>query len=166
MHLIIDGYNLIHQAPELFLAADLGRGREALCTALRLYRQKKTHKLTVVFDGGPDQEPSRGSLCGVPVIFSGQRTNADGIIASLAAAQGAGATVITDDRELAGHCRAGGAEVIEARVFAARLMDTAQGWLPAAEDDDQGWDFTTRKKGPSQRAPKARRRKERLLGRL
>ncbi|MCA1905993.1 MAG: NYN domain-containing protein [Desulfarculus sp.] len=166
MHLIIDGYNLIHQAPELFLAADLGRGREALCTALRIYHRKKNHRLTVVFDGGPDQEPSRSSLCGVPVIFSGQRVNADGIIAHLAVAQGAGATVITDDRELARRCRAGGAEVIEARVFAARLMDTAQGWLPAGEDDDQGWDFTTKKKGPSQRAPKARRRKERRLGRL
>lgn len=166
MHLIIDGYNLIHQAPELFLVADLGRGREALCTALRLYRKKKAHKLTVVFDGGEALEPSRGTLCGVPVIFSGQSSNADGVIARLAAAQGAGATVITDDRELAGRCRAGGAEVIEARVFAARLMDTAQGWLPAGDEDDQGWDFTTKKKGPSQRAPKARRRKDRRLGRL
>ncbi|MFH1059638.1 MAG: NYN domain-containing protein, partial [Pseudomonadota bacterium] len=157
MHLIIDGYNLIHQAPELFLAADLGHGREALCLALNLYRKKKGHRLTVVFDGGEEPNPVRASLKGVPVIYSGSAQKADDVIAGLARSQGAGATVITDDRELAGRCRAGGAAVIAAREFAARLMDTAQGWLPAADDDAQGWDFTTRKKGPSHREPKARR---------
>ncbi|MFZ5587313.1 MAG: NYN domain-containing protein [Thermodesulfobacteriota bacterium] len=166
MHLIIDGYNLIHQAPELFLAADLGRGREALCTALHIYRKKKGHRLTVVFDGGEEPAPARTSLCGVPVVYSGRDQKADDVIARLAGQQGAGATVITDDRELAGRCRSGGAEVIAAREFAARLMDTAQGWLPAAEDDGEGWDFTTRKKGPSHREPKARRRKQRRLERL
>lgn len=166
MHLIIDGYNLIHQAPELFLAADLGHGREALCTALRIYRKKKGHKLTVVFDGGEEPAPARGSLCGVPVVYSGSAQKADDVIAGLARHQGAGATVITDDRELAGRCRASGAEVVPAREFAARLMDTAQGWLPGAEEGGEGWDFTTRKKGPSHREPKARRRNQRRLERL
>lgn len=166
MHLLIDGYNLIHQAPELFLAADLGRGREALCTAIHIYRKKKGHKVTVVFDGGEEPGSSRTSLCGVPVIYSGRDQKADDVIAGLARSQGAGATVITDDRELAGRCRAGGAEVIAARDFAARLMDTAQGWLPGAEEDPEGWDFTTRKKGPSHREPKASRRKKKRLDKL
>lgn len=166
MHLIIDGYNLIHQTPELFLAADLGQGREALLMALRLYRKKKSHRLTVVFDGGEDLEPRRATLQGLPVIFSGARLKADQVIVELARAQGSGATVITDDRELAGLCRAHGAEVIQARVFAARLMQTAQGAGLALEEDDPGWDFSTKKKGPSHREPKAKRRRNSRLEKL
>lgn len=166
MHLIIDGYNLIHQTPELFLAADLGQGRQALLLALGLYRKKRPHRLTVVFDGGQDLEPRRASVQGVPVIFSGARLKADQVIVELARAQGSGATVITDDRELAGLCRAAGAEVIEARVFAARLMATAQGSPLLAEEEDEGWDFSTKKKGPSRREPKAKRRHSSRLERL
>jgi predicted RNA-binding protein with PIN domain len=166
MHLIIDGYNLIHQTPELFLAQDLGQGREALLMALRLYRKKKSHKITVVFDGGEDPEPRRGSLQGVPVIFSGSQLKADQVIVQLARTQGSGATVITDDRELAGLCRGQGAEVIEARVFAARLMESAQGSGLVVEDDDQGWDFSTKKKGPARREPKAKRRRNSRLEKL
>lgn len=166
MHLIIDGYNLIHHSPELFWAGDMERGREALLTALRLYRQKRSHQITVVFDGGQDLQPRRASQLGVPVIYSGAKQKADQVIVELAGRLGAGATVITDDRELAGLCRVRGAEVIGSRIFASRLMATAQGQAQAAEDDEPGWDFSTRKKGPSHREPKAKRRHHSRLERL
>lgn len=166
MHLIIDGYNLIHNTPELLLAADLDLGRQALLLALNLYRKKKGHRLTVVFDGGQDLEPQRASAHGVPVIFSGAKRSADQVIVELARGQGGGLTVISDDRELGRLCRQAGAEVIEARVFASRLMETAQGLGLPVEDDDPGWDFSTKKKGPARKEPKAKRRRNSRLEKL
>ncbi|CAO0819677.1 NYN domain-containing protein [Desulfarculales bacterium] len=166
MHLIIDGYNLIQQTPELSLAQDLGQGRKTLLRALRLYRKNKSHRLTVVFDGGEEFKLRQASLQGVPVIFSGSRLSADQVIVELAQSQGEGATIITDDREMASLCRARGAEVIEARVFAARLMEAAQGSGLVVEDDEVGWNFSTKKKGPSHREPKAKRRRNSRLDKL
>ncbi len=167
MHLVIDGYNLLHAVPEFAEAEARGRGREALLTALNLYRRKKRHRLTVVLDGGPQEGASRGGEQGIPLIFSGARASADDVIADLAAQKGPGITVITDDRELAGRCRSRGAAVIASWEFAGRLMDAALGAGQAAGDrEDSGWDFTTKKKGPSRRLPKSRRGKARRLRRL
>ncbi len=168
MHLVIDGYNLLHSTPELAPATARGQGRAALLAALKLYRQKRRHKLTVVFDGGPQAEPSRGSESGVPVVNSGSGQSADEVIADLAARHGPGITVITDDRELARRCQAAGSEVIASWEFAGRLMAAAQGKLEGleAEDEEGGWDFTTKKKGPAKRLPKSLRRKARRLAKL
>lgn len=165
MQLIIDGYNLIGASPEFQQAEARGEGRKALITALRLYRKHKHHKITLVFDGGISPAGERTSQEGIPVLFSGSEKSADDVVASLARKLGAGATVITSDRELAGRCRAAGAEVIDSPTFADRLLLAAwDGGLD--EDEDEGWDFTTKKKGPAKRQPKARRRKNRRLGRL
>lgn len=165
MQLIIDGYNLIGACPEFQLAEARGEGRQALVTALRLYRKHKSHKITLVFDGGESPSGERANLQGVPVVFSGSGKSADDVIASLAARLGAGATVITSDRELAGRCRAAGAEVIDSPTFADRLLLAAWGGQPG-EEDEEGWDFSTRKKGPAKRQPKAKRRLDCRLDRL
>jgi predicted RNA-binding protein with PIN domain len=166
MHLVIDGYNLIHQSLELLTAHEQGQGREALAAALRIYRQKKGHRLTVVFDGGPEHQTLRSSLGGVPVIYSGGERSADEVIVELAQRGGSGLTVVTCDRALGEACRRWGAAVVEARVFACRLMDAAQGGAGEAGEESEGWNFSTRKKGPSRREPKARRRKSRQLDKL
>jgi predicted RNA-binding protein with PIN domain len=165
MHLLIDGYNLLHNTPELAPAQARGQGRAALLKALKLYRAKRRHKLTVVFDGGPDAQPSRGSESGVPVVYAGTEQSADDVIADLAAKHGPGVTVITDDRELAQRCAAKGSEVIASWEFAIRLMEAAQGKVEGLEapEDDSGWDFTTKKKGPSKRLPKSKRRKAKKI---
>jgi predicted RNA-binding protein with PIN domain len=168
MHLIIDGYNLLHNIPELALAEAKGQGRAALLKALKLYRAKRRHRVTVVFDGGPQGEASRGSESGVPVIYSGAGECADEVIAKLAARYGPRITVITDDRELARRCQAKGSEVTASWEFAPRLMAAAQGEVevlePAAEE--AGWDFTTKKKGPAKRLPKSQRRQQRKIKKL
>ncbi len=165
MHLVIDGYNLLGASPELAgLPGD--QGRDALMTALKLYRDKKRHRLTVVFDGGPDGEPSRATMAGVPVLFSGGERSADDVIAGLAARHGPGITVVTDDRELAGRCAGAGSEVIASWEFAGLMMATAQGGGAGPEAAEEGWDFTTRKKGPAKRLPKKKRRRARRLGKL
>lgn len=169
MHLVIDAYNLIHRTMELAMAEaqQEGGGRRALCMALSLYRKKRRHKITAVFDGGRDPDGGRATLHGIPAVFSGHRRSADQVIISMARHQGAGLTVITDDRELARACRAAGAEVIGSGEFGQRLMQVAYAGADAGtDDDDAGWDFTTKKKGPSRRLPKSQRRRQRRLNRL
>ena len=167
MRLIIDGYNLIHAGGGLFEPGADGEQREALAEILRIYRKNRKHKITVVFDGGLEPSGSRLILKGIPVVFSGSARSADDVIADMAAKGGSGLTVITDDRELAGRCRSKGAEVIGSGLFAGKLMEAAMGAGHApAEEDEDFWDFTTRKKGPSRRAPKARRRRQRRFSRL
>jgi predicted RNA-binding protein with PIN domain len=53
MWIIVDGYNLIRQWPELAMLdrADLEEGREALLQELAAYRRTRGHQITVVFDG-------------------------------------------------------------------------------------------------------------------
>jgi predicted RNA-binding protein with PIN domain len=121
----------------------------------------------VVLDGGPQAEPSRASLNSIPIIHSGADQTADDVIASLAAKHGPGLTAITDDRELAARCRARGSQIISSSEFSDRLamvftmMDEIE-----PEEDEEGWDFTTKKKGPSHRLSKAQRRRKRRLDKL
>ncbi len=167
MRLLIDGYNLIHASPHLLVAHQRGQGREALALALKLYRAAKPHRLTVVFDGGPQAGPTRASLHGVPVLYSGAEQSADQAILDLLGHDGCGCTVITDDRELAGLCRQKGAQVVSSREFAGRLMETAMGGGAGKGDGEEEQARTgTRKKGPSHRPAKARRKRQRSLERL
>ena len=121
MHLLIDGYNLLHATPEFASALQSGQGPAVLTLALKLYRQYKSHKITVVLDGGPQPQESRASLNGVPVIYAGQEQSADDVIARLASRHQAGVTVISDDRELGERCKAFGSEVVGSSEFSGRL---------------------------------------------
>lgn len=167
MHLVIDAYNLIHHTFELQMADDGAEngGQRALCMALNLYRKRRGHKVTAVFDGGQEPAGGRATLHGVPVVFSGHNRTADEVIIAMAKHQGPGMTVITDDRDLADQCRAQGAEVIGSREFGPKLMAVAYNGQGVGGEED-GWDFTTKKKGPKRRLPKSKRRKERRLKRL
>lgn len=168
MHLVIDGYNLIHATDELRNAEARGEGVAALVQALTLYRKARPHRLTLVLDGGEDPAGGRAAYKGVKVRYSGQGRTADDLIASMAAQEGPGLTAVTNDRELADRCRAHGAEVVGAELFAQRLLEAAlyEGAMPDDESEDEGWDFTTKKKGPSHRLPRGKRRRRRKLERL
>lgn len=166
MRLVIDGYNLIHAVPELAFASDQGQGREALIEALRLYRKRRPHKISVIFDGGLEPGGTATRAAGVPVKFSGADRSADDVIAGIAAHEGNGLTVVTSDRELAGRCRVHGAVVISSEEFGNRLLDVALGMPGGGEAENEGWDFSTKKKGPAKRLPKGKRKKARRKGRL
>ncbi len=169
MHLVIDGYNLIHQSPELEMAEAMGQGVDALATALNLYRKKKQHKITLVLDGGPDQNTSRHAVQGIPVVMSGTGRTADDVIADMASHHGQGLTVVTNDRELQGRCQGHGSHVVDASDFAQRMMEVVmtQGLEEFADPGhDDGWDFSTKKKGPSKKLSKAKRKKRRALDQL
>lgn len=166
MRILIDGFNLIHASHDFAQAHANGGGQEALLAALKIYRQRKGHQVTVVFDGGPDMQPTRSTRHQIPVIHSGGGQSADDVIAGMAAKNGAALTVVTDDRELQARCQGAGAQVVGSGEFAFVLLETAFGPGAADDDDEGGWDFNTKKKGPSRRLPKAKRRKKRMRSKL
>ena len=68
----------------------------------------------------------------------------------MAAKEGSGITVVTSDRELTGRCRVHGAVVLSSEEFGSRLLEVALGLPATGEGGDDGWDFTTKKRGPGQ----------------
>ena len=84
LHIIIDGYNIIRQSPNLSLLdqQDILLGREALVDMLAAYRKVKSHRITVVIDGrqGPSFSPQRDRQKGIFIRFSRRNTSADDVI--------------------------------------------------------------------------------------
>src|SRR5512146_5339 len=104
MWIIVDGYNLIRQWPELAMLdrADLQSGREALLQELRVYQRAKRHRITVIFDGRERGGISGGAenSGGIGVRYSRQGETADEEITRLVAEAGAGAVVVSSAREV------------------------------------------------------------------
>ncbi len=173
LHIIVDGYNVIRQSPEMrrLDRQDLQSGREGLVDKLAAYKRLKGHKVTVVFDGSdpPALLDSRDREKGVLIRFSRQGETADAVIRRMAAREKQKALVVSSDREVAGFCAAKGAAVIGALAFEekmelAALMDI-KGAVPEPGEDTQ-WAGTTRKKGPSRRLPKRVRLNRKKLKKL
>src|SRR5574341_2002130 len=124
-HLIIDGYNL------LGVRGQVGRGeglsgeaaREQLIRDLTLYRQRKGHAITLVFDGWQQglSVGHREHRAGIEVIYSRRGERADQVIQRLAEEFGRDCAVVSSDREVADFARARGAFVISSPEFEARL---------------------------------------------
>ena len=84
MHIIIDGYNLIRQSDFLrrFEKQSLEAGRQALLQQASLYRKKKGHRITVVFDGWENGSPfeERDRQGGITIVYSRRGEKADEVI--------------------------------------------------------------------------------------
>jgi hypothetical protein len=163
LHLIIDGYNLIRQSAALARVdrRDITAGRDALLRRLAAYRRLKPHRVTVVFDGAgaPEAVPERDRVMGVRVVFSRQGETADNVIARMARQDGEKALVVTSDRGLGRAAEAGGATVIDALEFEARVeMAVALGGDDGPSEADPERRVSTRKKGQGHRLPKRERR--------
>ena len=168
MHLIVDGYNLIRQWPQLerLDAQELEAGRQALLALLGAYRRRSAHKVTVVFDGwqGGQPQESRDRSQGVMIIYSRLGERADEVIKRLLAREQSRAVVVSSDRELQDAARQAGAAWMDASQFAA-LHLTAMG-AEAQEEEAEIRPRGPHKKGPSRRAPKAQRRISQRLKKL
>ncbi len=165
MHIIIDGYNLIRQWPELAMLdrTDLEAGRQALLEELGAYRRAKGHQLTVVFDG---QERGGASdalerVAGISVRFSRMGETADAVIARLAAEGGEGTVVVSSDREVMDAARRGGAASISSPEFLARLDASRVAVLKGGEEEEERPKKSG--KGVAKRLPKAERQRARRL---
>ena len=166
MWIIVDGYNLIRQWPELAMLdrADLEEGREALLRELAAYRRSKGHEITVVFDGrergGVAGSPSRAA--GVLVRYSRQGETADEVIGRLAAEGRERAVVVSSDRAVMGEARRHGAACLSSAEFLDRL-ETSR--IAAVKGGDEERNARPQKtgKGTAHRLPKAQRKLTRQL---
>lgn len=171
LHIVIDGYNLIRQSRELAAIdrRDMQAGREALLDKLARYRKVKPYKITVVFDGSYAKGlyPRRDTHKGITIIYSSGADTADDVIKDMAE-QERSLLVVSSDNSVAAYSELHGAETITSPEFEMRMeMAIAFGAdVPDTDDDNDAWDGTTRKKGPSRREPKAKRQKQNVFKKL
>jgi predicted RNA-binding protein with PIN domain len=172
IHIIIDGYNLIRQSPDLARLdrQDLQLGREALVDMLAAYKKLKPHKITVVFDGAdqPSLYGSRDRAKGIVIRYSQGGESADDLIRRMARKQRAKALVVSSDREVMAAAESAGATVMDSPAFEEKVAMAS--YLAVKGDgetiESRGWVPTTRKKGPSQRLPKRKRRAKARMDKL
>lgn len=167
MHLIIDGYNLLHVGPFAFQRSptDLQRERDRLIDQLSAYRRRRPCQITVVFDGwqGGWVSETREVRKGVELIFSRLGEKADEVIKRLVRKKGAGAIVVTSDRDVSRYAEGVSAAVIPSDQFREK-MDRP---LESHREEQQGDERTVAKgKGPSRRLSKKERRKIAALRKL
>jgi predicted RNA-binding protein with PIN domain len=164
MHIIVDGYNLIRQA-DPFRGAErisLEEGRKALIRSLARYRQRKGHRITVVFDGwlGGSPTEERDLAGGVAIIYSRLGEKADEVIKRLVQGAAEETLVVTSDREVSHCAERRGQSAIASPAFATLLMPTDI--APAAACKDQPLEEEDerepgKKKGPARRLSKQKR---------
>lgn len=171
VHLVIDGYNMIHRSPVLRRGDEMGLelARDSLVERLRRYKRIRPCRITVVFDGASKSGSSwgRSQEKGIRLIFSGQGETADMVIQRMCAQEGKNLTVVTSDRALARTVSSAGAIVIDVEEFEVRLEMA----LALDEKGEDGEDereqrdgaVGTLKKGPSKRPPKSERRRQQRL---
>jgi hypothetical protein len=169
LHIIIDGYNMIHRSRSLGIARydDLEKIRNRLLKNLAAYKKIKQHRMTVVFDGAnaPSLVPSRTRLEGIEIHFSRIGESADSVIKKMAESEREKALVVSSDREVAAHAASRGSAVISSDEFEEKIsfvlkmkeMDPGSD----EKDDNSGSAPATKKKGPKRRLSK-KERKNRL----
>jgi hypothetical protein len=164
MRIIVDGYNLIRQWPELAMLdrGDLQSGREALLRRLQAYRRARGHRLTVVFDGREQGALSERAehAAGIEVRFSPRGETADSVIARLVAQGGEGSVVVSSDREVAATARRSGAAALPAAEFIAKVEASR---ITAAKGGEEEARPAKSGKGTARRLPKAERRRQQRL---
>jgi len=164
MWIIVDGYNVIRQWPELARLdrGDLQSGREALLGELQSYRRAKGHRITVVFDGREQGGFSEGTEIagGISLRYSKRGETADSVIARLVALGGEGTVVVSSDREVAEAARRQGAAWLSAAEFLTRVEASQLASLKGGDEEERPAKAT---KGVARRLPKAERRRERRL---
>ncbi len=173
VHIIIDGYNLIRQSATLSSLdqQDLQLGREALIDMLAAYKKMKPHTITVVFDaaGAPDFIEPQIRAKGIKIRFSRQGETADEVIKRMLARERERALLVSSDREIVHFAVACQAAVIPSPEFETRLAMASYSVVKGGnlgEEDDHGWEPTTRKKGPQRRRSKRERRNQLKVNKL
>ncbi len=175
LHLIVDGYNLLAQTGRIGAGRSLHSemAREALLRELATYRQRKSHVITVVFDGwqqgwGTEQREHR---LGLQIIFSRRGEKADQVIQRLTTEFGSACAVVSSDREIIDFARAQGAFVMKAQEFVGKLREGPNSpGVSAYKELDTGEDLRPKrgseKRGNPRKLPKALRQRSRQLKRF
>lgn len=159
MHLIIDGYNLLHVGRSLsnLNAIQLQWERERLIDRLSNYQKLKPREVTVVFDGWQEgwSTETKEKRKGIELIFSKQGEKADEVIKRLAKEKGSGVVVITSDREVARFAQRMDIAVISSEKFREKLEGASSHMLEESpEEENSGM----KRKGPSRMLSKKEKR--------
>lgn len=174
---IIDGYNLIRQVEPLLRREQksLEAGRSALIALLKAYRQTRSLKITVVFDGASELSEFAEAYHegGIAIAYSPSTQSADDVIKEMATKLQARAIVVSSDRSILNHAKLFGCAVIDSVAFYQKLKSASslggagstEKW---ADKDDKvahkRW--STYKKGPSKKLPKKERQNRQKLNKL
>jgi predicted RNA-binding protein with PIN domain len=167
MHLIIDGYNLLHANRSLIHLnpVQLQWERERLLDQLSAYQKLKPCRITVVFDGwqGGWATEERENKKGIEVIYSKLGEKADEVIKRLVKEKGGAAILITSDRELAKFAERMTVSVIASDRFMERMEVSADKVEVDLEEDEEAG---MKRKGPSRKLSKKEKRARAALKRL
>jgi predicted RNA-binding protein with PIN domain len=169
MHLIIDGYNLLHVGRLLtqLNSIELQWERDRLIDQLSSYRQLKGCEIIVVFDGwqgGWDTE-KRERKQGIEVVFSKLGEKADEVIKRLTREKGTGAIVITSDREVSRYAERMAVPVISSDRFREK-MEIAVVRVEKGVEEDEQEERGLKRKGPSRKLSKKEKRAQAALKKL
>jgi uncharacterized protein len=168
MHLIIDGYNLLHVTRSLIQLSsiELQRERDRLIHQLSAYRQLKPCEITIVFDGwqGGWNTERKEWKKGIELIFSKLGEKADEVIKRLVKEKGSGAIVITSDSEISRYAERMAAAVIPSDQFREKMERSV---LKIGKDfEEEEGERGGKTKGPSKRLSKKEKRTRTALKKL
>jgi uncharacterized protein len=169
MHLIIDGYNLLHVNRSLsqLNGIQLQWERDRLIHQLSTYQKIKPFDITVVFDGwqGGWSTEKQERKRGVDLIFSKLGEKADEVIKRLVREKGSGVIVITSDREVSRFAERMSVSAISSEQFLEKLEDSSEKYeniFEAEEEEEKG----IKKKGLARRLSKKEKRTRAALKKL
>jgi len=169
MHLIIDGYNLLHvDRPKIFLnSVELQWERDQLIERLSAFRHTKPCEITIVFDGwqGGRTTECRERRKGIDLIFTKLGEKADEVIKRLVKERGSGVIVITSDRDISRYVEGMAVTVISSDQFMEKMKTPRLlNEKPLEEEDEE--ERRRAKKGPSKKLSKKERRVKAILRKL
>jgi len=168
MHLIIDGYNLLHVDRSLTClnSTQLRWERDRLIDQLSAYQKHKSCGMTVVFDGwqGGWNTEKREKKREIEIIYSKLGEKADEVIKRLVKEKGSGAIVITSDRDISRFAERIDVAVIPSDQFREKLEVSPNRFeeSPEEEEEERG----IKKKGLSRRLSKKEKKARAALKKL
>ena len=167
MHLLIDGYNLLHvnRSMTQLDSIQLQWERDRLIDQLSTYQKLKSCEITIVFDGwqGGWSTEKRERKKGIELIFSKLGEKADEVIKRLVREKGSGAIVITSDREVSKFAEKMDVAVIASEQFREKI-EQSEFNVDKIFEEAEGGGF--KRKGPSRRLSKREKRKKAALKKL
>jgi predicted RNA-binding protein with PIN domain len=168
IHLIIDGYNLIHVNRSLIRldSVQLQWERDHLIDQLSTYQKIKPCRVTVVFDGwqgGWNTERGERKK-GIEIIYSKLGEKADEVIKRMVKEKGSGAVVITSDREVSKFAERKAVAVIPSEQFREKLEVSNNRFEERFEEEEE--EKGIKKKGLSRKLSKKEKRAKTALRKL
>lgn len=146
MSYLIDGNNVMGQ--RVGWHKDRQRARRELLAELARFASAKRVRVSVVFDGAPDEHFAEGSSYkGVRVFYAARGSDADERIKALVESSRERRTllVVTSDRALVEYVRRCGAQVIRAGEFRRRMEEAEAAGAkenadaPPIEESEEHW---------------------------